>query len=85
MTTFIKPTEIPIDGAHTLPREYFTSPDILAQELERIFFRRWLCVGREDRIPKPGDYFLQEIGKESIIVLHDQNPLRNRQGEMAGR
>ena len=50
MTTFIKQTEIPIDGAHTLPREYFTSPDLLAQELERIFFRRWICVGREDRI-----------------------------------
>ena len=72
MTTFVKPTEIPIDGAHTLPREYFTSPDILAQELERIFFRRWICVGREDRIPNPGDYFLQEIGKESVIVLHDR-------------
>ncbi len=72
MTTFIKPTEIPIDGAHTLPREYFTSPAILAEELERIFFRRWICVGREDRIPNPGDYFLQEIGKESIIVLHDR-------------
>ena len=72
MATFIKPTEIPIEGAHTLPREYFTSPDILAQEMERIFFRRWICVGREDRIPNPGDYFLQEIGKESVIVLRDR-------------
>jgi Rieske 2Fe-2S family protein len=72
VTTFVKPTQIPIDGAHTLPREYFTSPDILAEELERIFFRRWICVGREDRIPNPGDYFLQEIGKESVIVLRDR-------------
>ena len=42
MTTFIKPTEIPIGGAHTLPGEYFTSSDIHTAELERIFYRRWL-------------------------------------------
>ena len=30
VTTFIKPTEISIGGAHTLPREYFTSPDVYA-------------------------------------------------------
>jgi Rieske 2Fe-2S family protein len=72
VATFIKPTEIPIHGAHTLPREYFTSADILAQEMDRIFLRRWLCVGREDRIPNPGDYFLQPIGKESVIVLRDR-------------
>ena len=47
-------------------------PEILAQELERIFLQRWLCVGREDRIPNPGDYFVQEIGTESVIVLRDR-------------
>ena len=73
MTTFIKPTEIPIDGAHTLPREYFLSPDIYAAELERIFYRRWLCVGRTDRISQPGDYFTQQVGSENIIVLHDRS------------
>jgi Rieske 2Fe-2S family protein len=72
VTTFIKPTEIPIDGARTRPREYFTSPEILAEEMERIFLQRWICVGREDRISKPGEYFTQEIGKESVIVLHDR-------------
>ena len=34
--------------------------------------QRWICVGREDRIANPGDYFLQEIGKESVIVLRDR-------------
>ena len=61
MTTFIKPTEIPIDGAHTLPREYFTSPDIHAAELERIFYRRWLCVGR-DRPYSPAGRLLHPAG-----------------------
>src|SRR5215210_4419259 len=69
VATFLKTTEISIDGARTLPREYYTSPELFAEEHERIFTKRWLCVGREDRIPNPGDWFTQEIGKESIIVL----------------
>ena len=72
MTQFLKTTQIAIDGAKTLPRRYYVDPEIFAEEHERIFTRRWLCVGREDRIPSPGDYFLQPIGKESIIVLRDR-------------
>ena len=63
MATFLKTTEIAIQGARTLPREYFTSPEIHAEELEKIFLRRWICVGREDRIANPGDWFTQEIGR----------------------
>jgi len=72
VATFLKTTEISITGAHTLPREYFTSPEIHREELEKIFLQRWICVGREDRLPNPGDWFTQEIGKESVIVLRDK-------------
>jgi Rieske 2Fe-2S family protein len=72
VTQFLKTTEIPIHGARTLPRRYYVAPEILAEESERIFSRRWLCVGREDRIANAGDYFLQPVGNESIIVLRDQ-------------
>ncbi|HEX6103990.1 MAG TPA: Rieske (2Fe-2S) protein, partial [Gemmatimonadales bacterium] len=72
MATFLKSTEIPTHGAHTLPREYFTSPDLLGEEMEKIFLQRWLCVGREDRIPNPGDWFTQAVGSESVIVLRDR-------------
>jgi glycine betaine catabolism A len=72
VTQFLKTTQIAIDGAKTLPRRYYVDPGIFAEEHERIFVRRWLCVGREDRISSPGDYFLQPVGKESIIVLRDR-------------
>lgn len=72
MATFLKTTEISVHGARTLPREYFVSPDIFAEEVEKIFLQRWLCVGREDRIPNPGDWFAQEVGGESVIVLRDR-------------
>ena len=73
MTSFLKTTDISMDGARTLPREYYISPEIYGEELEHIFLRRWLCIGREDRLTNPGDYVTQEVGKESILVLKDRD------------
>jgi Rieske 2Fe-2S family protein len=73
VTTFVKRTDVALVGAHTLPGRYFTSPEIFAQETERIFLQRWLCVGRESQIGRPGEYFLQQVGNESVIVLRDRS------------
>ena len=60
----------------TLAREYYTSPDILAEEQERLFATLWNCVGRSSRLAEPGAYFLCSVAGESLIVLRD------RQGEL---
>jgi glycine betaine catabolism A len=73
MATFLKTTESYKQGARTLPGRYYTSPEILAEEQERIFRRRWICVGRDESVAAPGDYVLAEIAGESIIVLRDQS------------
>jgi Rieske 2Fe-2S family protein len=61
------------EKATTLPREYYTSEEIFAAERERIFAARWICLGRADRIPEPGDYFLAEVAGESLIVTRGQD------------
>src|SRR5262245_28492330 len=71
MHRFLKATEIGTAGAMTLPGRYYTSAEIFATEHERIFARRWLCAGREESIPDPGDYFLRTIGADSVILLRD--------------
>lgn len=53
----------------TLPQKYYTDPEVFRAEMEQLFFQSWICVGRAPEIPKPGDYFLREIGKESMIVV----------------
>ena len=73
MTDFVKRTDVALAGAHTLPGRYFTSPEIYAEETAKIFLQRWLCVGRESQIARPGDYFLQQVGKESVIILRDRS------------
>jgi glycine betaine catabolism A len=57
------------DGARTLPARYYTSADIYAAEVQKIFGSNWLCVGRADQIPSSGDYFLAERFGESLIIV----------------
>ena len=59
-------------GARTMPREKYTSPEIFALEKERIFARSWLCVGRASAFAKPGDYQLRTIADESLIMVRDR-------------
>jgi Rieske 2Fe-2S family protein len=72
MTTFLKTTDAYKQGARTLPGRYYTTPEILSEEAERIFRRQWICVGRAEAIAGAGDYVVVEIAGESIIVLRDQ-------------
>jgi Rieske 2Fe-2S family protein len=60
---------------YTLPGRYFTSTEIFQEELERIFYNHWVCVGRAEQIGQPGDYFTQEIGTENVILLRDEQGL----------
>ena len=56
----------------TLPRRFYTDPELYRVELERFYFNRWICVGRADQIPNPGDYFTRSIATESLIVTRDE-------------
>ncbi len=61
------------DKATTLPGRYYTSTEIYATEQERIFSRRWVCIGRSDAIPEPGDYVLAAVGAESLIAVRGRD------------
>ena len=53
---------------HALPRAYYTDPAIFEQDLERMLFRHWFCAGHVSSLPNTGDYFLIELGRESVIL-----------------
>ena len=55
----------------TLPRRFYADTDFYRAELERFYFNRWICAGRADQIPNPGDYFTRTLGDESVIVTRD--------------
>jgi len=59
-------------GATTLPQRYFVSPEIFAQEQAAIFSAQWVLVGHQSQIARPGDYFVQEVAGESLIMARDR-------------
>lgn len=71
MSEFRKTAETYTSGAKSLPQHYFVSPDVFAREIERIFANQWLCVGHQSQIPHRGDYFVQEIAGESLVIVRD--------------
>src|SRR5205814_7912024 len=63
----------PAVRAKSLAQKYFVSPEIFAQEQEKIFAKEWLLVGHQSQIPKPGDYIVQAVNDESLIVIRDKS------------
>ncbi len=63
---------LPFSQARAMPKSVYTSPDFLALELQHIFSKDWLCAGRADALPNPGDYLSMQISGEPIIVLRDR-------------
>ncbi len=71
--TFRKTAETFAAGAKTLPQRYFVSPDVFEQEQEKIFSKQWVLVGHQSQIATPGDYFVQDVIGESLIVIRDKS------------
>jgi Rieske 2Fe-2S family protein len=59
-------------GARTLPQRYFVSSEVFAEEQRKIFGQQWICVGHQNRLTMPGDYFVREVAGESLIVVRQQ-------------
>lgn len=73
MAIFLKPNAVYRQGAHTLPGEYFTSPDIYAEEQRRLFAGRWCCVGRAAELANPGEYRVVSVAGENLILVRGRD------------
>ncbi len=59
-----------------LPSSWYLQDPYYQLEKEHIFFRDWICVGREEELSRPGDYSVLDLYGESILLL------RNREGQL---
>ncbi|HEY6566911.1 MAG TPA: SRPBCC family protein, partial [Actinomycetota bacterium] len=57
--------------ARTLPAEAYTSKEVFDWEVEHFFEAGWVCIGRTDELPDPGDQKAFRIGTEGILVVRD--------------
>lgn len=58
----------PVDESEMLPPVCYTDPGFFEFEKDAIFAKEWLCVGRQEWVEKPGDYFTSMHMGEPIIV-----------------
>jgi Rieske 2Fe-2S family protein len=69
---FRKTAETFATGAKSLAQQYFVSPEVFAEEQDRIFSRQWVLVGHQNQIAEPGDYFVTDVASESLIIVRDK-------------
>ena len=55
----------------SLEQDFYCDTQIFELELTGVLARLWMMVGHVSGIPEPGQYFLYEIGRESIIVIRE--------------
>ena len=58
---------------YSLDQEFYIDQHIFDLDVKNIFSKQWVFVGHVSRIPNYGDYFLFNIGKESIIIVRDKD------------
>jgi phenylpropionate dioxygenase-like ring-hydroxylating dioxygenase large terminal subunit len=62
----------PVMEAETLPPVAYTSEEFYAREVERIFMREWIFMGRADQIPNAGDYVTVEYVGVPVLIARDR-------------
>ena len=57
------------EHAFTLPGSYYYDAEVYAREAPAIFQRTWQYACHMARLAAPGDYFVRDIGDQSVVVL----------------
>jgi phenylpropionate dioxygenase-like ring-hydroxylating dioxygenase large terminal subunit len=50
-------------------RSVYTDPNIFAREIQEIFEKVWVYCGHESQIPRTGDYYTVQIGRQPMVMV----------------
>ncbi len=56
---------------HGMPREFYNTDALYAEEVARIWQGGWLFAGFTIEIPKPGDYITMSVDNTPVLVMRD--------------
>ena len=58
---------------HDLSGTRYTSREFMKQEWEGMWTRVWLLLGRESEIPNTGDWQMEPVGQEEVLMVRQQD------------
>lgn len=68
-----EPSTRPVRQASSMPPACYTSPAFYEFERDAIFGREWICIGRAEQVPNPGDYLGVTVVDEPLVMLRDRD------------
>lgn len=63
----------PQETGSTLPPACYVRDDVARAEIDAVFRRSWISVGRADLVRAPGDYIALDVAGQCIILLRDRD------------
>lgn len=60
-------------GTAIIPADRYFSHEFMQLEWDHIWSKVWLLAGRSDDIAQPGQYICTDIGKESVIIVRQED------------
>ena len=58
---------------YSLPRPFYTDPELFKLDMESIWYRDWLFAGHDCEIPEPGNFFTMQVGEYNLIVIRGRD------------
>ena len=65
--------QLPLNRGRTLPREAYLSEALHRHEIDNLFQRQWICIGRSAQIPDPGDYLTFELVGHPLVAVRQKD------------
>ena len=60
-------------NATPIPAAVNHSVEFYNHEQDHIFNQEWICIGRTDELPNPGDYLTHEIAGTPILIVRQES------------
>ena len=62
----------PFGQSRMLPRAAYVDPAVFEWERRNFFGGGWMCVGRSDQLPRPGDQRAEVVGEGGVLLVRDE-------------
>jgi len=63
----------PFGQSRMLPRAAYVDDAVFAWEQQHFFAGGWMCIGRSEDLPKPGDQRAEGVGTEGVLLVRGED------------